>query len=143
MNSCKIILFLFIILIICLVILFFINKQNRYRWGYHNRYENFTNLEDGSPLYQNCMGTNNNCPLSKKNLVREETPDGYKIGDDSYTCLCKCSRKCAGTPTPTSNLSSTPTPSSTPNQSSQTSNIKPPTPLGYRINSYPWFVRTR
>ncbi len=91
MNSLKIILLLITILIICLVILFFINKQK---------------------------------------LVREETPDGYKIGDDSYTCLCKCSRKCNST------SNSTPTPDPNSPQISSSS-------LGYRINTYPWFIKTR
>ncbi len=127
MNSLKIILLLITILIICLVILFFINKQNKTSV---NIFDKFSDIDNGSPLYQNCIGTNNNCPLNKQKLVREETPDGYKIGDDSYTCLCKCSRKCNST------SNSTPTPDPNSPQISSSS-------LGYRINTYPWFIKTR
>jgi hypothetical protein len=134
MNSLKIILLLIIILIICLVILFFINKQNK---NHIQIFDKFTDLDNASPLYQNCIGTNNNCPLNKQKLVREETPDGYKIGDDSYTCLCKCSRKC--------NTNTTPTPNSSNNSSNDSPNStnRSNLSLGYRINTYPWFVKTR
>ena len=133
MNSIKIILFLIIILIVCLGILFFINKQNKTQNKTQNTYfDFFSDIDNASPIYQNCIGTNNNCPLNKQKLVREETPDGYKIGDDSYTCLCKCSRKCSST------TNSTPTPTS----ESESRQINPQS-LGYRINTYPWFIKTR
>lgn len=150
MKSRKIILSIIIFLIISLCILFFlhqynINKQNKTNTqNKENIFDTFSNIDNASPIYQNCAGNNNNCPLNKKKLVREETPDGYKIGDDHYTCLCKCSRKCPNSSTITSKPTTTPTTIQTTAPTSRTSGTpEPPLKLGYRINSYPWFVKTR
>ena len=94
MKTRNIILSIITFLIISLGIVFFLHDTNTANTNKQKEYERFSDVDNASPIYQNCIGTNNNCPLNKQKTLREETPDGYKIGDDHYTCMCKCSRKC-------------------------------------------------
>jgi hypothetical protein len=78
--------------------------------------------EDNSPLYAGCNGFN--CPLDKRKTKRAFYDDGYKMEDDRYQCLCKCTRKC----NPSTNSSKN-------NKEDKTKHH-----MGKRLPFHPWFA---
>jgi hypothetical protein len=81
--------------------------------------------DDNSPLYAGCNGFN--CPLDKRKTKRAFYDDGYKLEDDRYQCLCKCTRKC--------------NPQSGSSNNNKNKNKKKHR-IGERLAVYPWFSQT-
>ncbi len=79
--------------------------------------------DSSANLYAGCDGFN--CPLDKRKTKRAFYDDGYKMEDDRYQCLCKCTRKCNPSPAPTSSS----------DKANTTKNR-----MGKRLPFHPWFV---
>jgi hypothetical protein len=123
------ILALFLILIIAIVI--FILSCNKQSVNPTPSIEKWSNLDEqechddsDSVLYGGCDGFN--CPLDKRKTKRAFYDDGYKMEDDRYQCLCKCTRKC------------NPYSDSKENKNNNDKNKKG---MGKRLAVYPWFVQ--
>lgn len=84
--------------------------------------------ESNSNLYAGCDGFN--CPLDKRKTKRSFYDDGYKMEDDRYQCLCKCTRKCNSSPT------------SSPDNKNGKDNKKGLN-MGERLPFHPWFVQKK
>jgi hypothetical protein len=112
---------LFLILLIATVI-FILSCNNQIvtleKWS--NLESDSCSNNDVSPMYAGCDGFN--CPLDKRKTKRAFYDDGYKMEDDRYQCLCKCTRKCSPTPNPT------------PDEKKETKSR-----MGERLPFYPWF----
>ena len=123
MKECLI---LSLILIIMIFYLIYLTYQSDCNQNQNNQKGNLEKWEDiklnsAYPMTTSC--DNSNIDINDKKTTKTCFSNGYKLEDDKYQCLCQCSKKC-----PTS-----------------TKSTKTPEPqnlgLGYRINSYPWFVK--
>ncbi len=81
-------------------------------------------LNSAYPMMTSC--NDSNIDVNDKKTTKTCFSNGYKLEDDKYQCLCQCSKKCP-----------TPTQTTQPTKTIEQKRFG----IGYKINSYPWFVK--
>jgi len=120
MKECLILSLILIIMIFYLIYLTYQSDCNQNENGNLEKWEDIK-LNSSYPMTTSC--NNSNIDINDKKTTKMCFSNGYKLEDDKYQCLCQCSKKC---PTPTQS-----------NKINEQKNLG----FGYRINSYPWFVK--
>ena len=122
MKECLILSLILIIMIFYLIYLTYHCDCNQNQNQNHQleKWEDIK-LNSAYPMTTNC--NNSNIDINDKKTTKTCFSNGYKLEDNKYQCLCQCSKKC---PKPT--------------KSTETDQLTK-SGFGYRINSYPWFVK--
>ena len=118
MKECLILSLILIIMIFYLIYLTYHCNQNQ-----NHKLEKWEDIKLNSayPMMTSC--DNSNIDINDKKTTKTCFSNGYKLEDDKYQCLCQCSKKC-------------PKPTKSTETDEQTKSG-----FGFRINSYPWFVK--